>query len=240
MTPNAKNSWLVRSDDLHSRVQKFIQSESQSPEEFEALALNIARFQADHIPGYSRLVQANASGLDTIDTLPAVPVEAFRLTRIAAHPPEADVARYVTSGTTTGRPGTHAMRRTDTYRTSAVTWGRRALLPAGTLRAAVVALLPISSSSSSSLAAMARMFMEVFDPSQDNSEVRSELATRWLLTARDVDISGLAAHLERARDAKLPLLLVATAFGLVHLLDELGERRLDILAPHNRHAYRGI
>jgi hypothetical protein len=219
--------WLTVSDGLHSRVQEFILSGSQSREEFEQLALQIAKYQAEFIPGYARLVQAHNSRLDCLDALPAVPVEAFRLTRIAAHPQSVDAVRYVTSGTTSDQRGTHFMRRTDTYRTSAVTWGRHALLPSGSVQAAVVAMVPAESAETSSLAAMAQMFMHAFDPLAV-SDSSTRIVSRWLLNEQGIDIGGLVSHLERARDSKLPLIIVATSFGLVRLLDELGKRRLDI------------
>ncbi len=227
----ADSTWLTSSNGLHSRVQEYIRASSHSPEEFEQLALEIANFQAKYIPGYARLVQAHNSRLDSLDTLPAVPVEAFRLTRIAAHPMPDDVVRYVTSGTTSELRGTHAMRRTDTYRTSAVSWGRHALLPSGAAEAAVVALLPGEDIGTSSLAAMAQMFMEALEPTVNESHSSAPLASRWLLTEQGIDLLGLAAHLERARDSKLPLIIVATSFALVRFLDELGARRLDVW-PH--------
>jgi len=227
----ADSSWLTISDGLHSRVQEFILSNSCSPEDFEHLALAIANYQAKHILGYARLVQAHASRLDCLDALPAVPVEAFRLMRLAVHPAAADQARYVSSGTTSAQRGTHFMRRTDTYRTSAISWGRQALLPKGSIQAAVVALLPAEGAGTSSLAAMAQMFMEAFGPVAGGGDSSASVATNWLLTEQGLDLQGLEMHLERARDAKLPLIVIATSYALVRLLDELGTRRLDIW-PH--------
>jgi hypothetical protein len=217
----------VLSDGLHSRVQRFIQSAPQSREAFEPLALEIARFQAAHIPGFARLVEARHSRLDRLDDVPAVPVEAFRLTRIAAHPPDADVVRYATSGTTSDQPGIHAMRRIDTYQVSALTWGRQALLPLGVDRACVVALLAAGAAATSSLAAMAQMFMDGFDPVDGALDGNSCVPTRWLLTECGIDVPLLQAHIERARMCNQPLVIVATAFALARLLDDIKTKRLD-------------
>ncbi len=218
---HASDDWQVRSDGLHSRVHTFIRSAPHDREAFEQLALDIARFQAERIPGFARLVELRNSCLDNLEAIPAVPVEAFRLTRIAVHPYEADVVRYETSGTTSGEPGIHAMRRTDTYRLSAIAFGRQALLPSGTRHASVVALLPPGVSKTSSLAAMAQMFMDEFDPDA------SEALPRWLLTDEGVNVSRLEEHLERAKSCNRPLIVVATAIALVRLLDDLGTRHLD-------------
>ena len=150
MMQNPTFAWLARSDALHSRVQAYIHTTNHNRDTFEALALDIARFQADFIPGFARLVESRKSRLESVSAIPAVPVDAFRLARIAAHPPEVDVVRYQTSGTTSGKPGVHSMRRTDTYQTSAIAWGQKGLLTPGASLAAVVALLPEGTAQTSS------------------------------------------------------------------------------------------
>jgi hypothetical protein len=221
-------SWLVRSDVLHSRVQQFIQSTRHDPAQFEKLALDIAQFQADTNPGYARLVQARGAHFEHLHAIPAIPVQAFRFTRVAVYPPEADTVRFTTSGTTAAPKGMHPMRRTDTYRVSAVAWGKQALLPPGAGQAAVVALLQAGTVSTSSLSSMAQMFMDEFDSSHEPSGAMANLPSRWLLTEQGVDIEGLAANLERARTSALTILVMATAFALVRLLDALQQKRLDI------------
>lgn len=224
---DATRSWLDRSDALHSRVQEAIASANLDRGTFEQLAQDIARFQADFIPGFARLVESRGSRLESVSDIPAVPVDAFRLTRIAVHPPDMDVVRYQTSGTTSGQPGLHLMRRTDTYRSSAIAWGRQGLLSPGSSHAAVAALLPVGTADTSSLAAMAAMFMEDFDP----DDADSSLPSRWLLRDNGIDVQRLIAHLERAKSRNLPLVVVATVIALVRLLQDLGPRRLDIW-PH--------
>src|SRR5512145_2232192 len=132
--------WLEQSNALHERVQAFVRAVQNVDESFEQLALEIAGFQSAHIPAYARLLEANASRLDRLDEIAAVPVEAFKLARVAAHPPEFDEVRFLTSGTTSGDQGQHCMRRTDTYRLAATTWGRRALVPEGADGVTVICL----------------------------------------------------------------------------------------------------
>ena len=229
MTSSTESRCLQQSDDLHARVQNWIRGDASSREPFERLALDIARFQAEFIPGYARLVQVRGGRLDDVDCLPPVPTEAFRLSRIAVHGAEVDQVRYATSGTTSGSRGIHAMRRTDTYRVSAVTWARAALLPAASPNAAVVALLPVGTSNTSSLSAMAQMFMDEFEPSDQTSMANSVGA--WLMSDPDFVVAALKDHLRRARSLNVPLLVVATALALVHLVDTLGDQTLDIW-PH--------
>jgi hypothetical protein len=217
---------VKHSDELHTRVQRWIHGNSATREPFEALALALAQFQADCIPGYARLLEATGAQLDSLDSIAPVPTDAFRLSRIAVHPSELDTTRYVTSGTTSANRGLHALRRVDTYRASAVACGRAALLREHS-HAAVAALLPVNSVQTSSLAAMAQMFMDEFEPDAPGAKCSPAAPSPWLLDAPDV-VAALVAHLDRAKALGAPLLLVATSLALVHLLELLDGKRLEV------------
>jgi hypothetical protein len=227
VTHQTQAELLERSDALHTRVQQYIQRCRYDAKEFESLALEIACFQAQANPGYARLAQASGSRLNRVGELPAVPVQAFRYARVATYPPEFDLVRFVTSGTTGAQRGTHAMRRTDTYRAAAITWGRQALLPQGRRRAVVVALMP-AQAPSSSLGYMAQMFMDEFGPTDEPANGFFAPSPGWLLTDQGVDVASLEAQLQRARRLNLPLLVLATALALSHLLDALGNTPLSV------------
>ena len=214
---------LAISDDLHERVQRF--AAGTSPETFQALALAIARFQAEASPGFRRLLQASGRELYTLDDIPAVPTEAFRLSRVATFPAELDRLRFFTSGTTGSQRGLHAMRRADTYERLSLAFGRQALLPdhagAGAL---VIALAPAPSDPpTSSLGYMMARFMETFDGQRlDASEAAFDVASpaRWLLDERGVSLRGLQRAVRAALIRQQPVLLLGTAFALVQLFDD--------------------
>lgn len=210
------------SDQLHERVQRF--ATGAAGDTFSGLALDIARFQAESSEGFRRLVRSRGASLQTLDDIPPVPSDAFRLTRVATYGAELDAVRFFTSGTTGAERGTHAMRRTDTYERLSLAFGRQALLgPLG--KAFVVALAPAPTNPpSSSLGYMMARFMEAFDgePWAAAEASFSSLANaRWLLGESGVNLPGLehAARMAQARAA--PLLLLGTAFALVRLLDDL-------------------
>src|SRR4051794_1142275 len=100
---------------LHARARAFIEESARggsTAESFETLALAIAAYQSEHVPAYARLLAA--AGVDpravaTVRELPAVPTDAFRLARIAAHLPENDAVVFRTSGTTGPSRGEHAL-----------------------------------------------------------------------------------------------------------------------------------
>jgi acyl-CoA synthetase (AMP-forming)/AMP-acid ligase II len=223
---------------LHARVLRFArtsldaQSGLQPPsaegaDDFERLACDIARLQADTSPGYARLVERRGSQLDSLDSIPAVPVETFRLTRVATHPVEDDVARFVTSGTTGSAAGTHVFRTLATYRELALAWGERALFSAWPGPKTVVALAPVPTEPpTSSLGFMMQTFMERFDGralKQNATGVPFDgrSGARWLVTLSGLDVEGLRRAAAVARARSEPLFVLATAFTLVALLDAL-------------------
>jgi len=224
---------LSESEALHVRVRAFARGAlagERAPESFDELAVAIAAHQARSVPGFRRLVEASGATLTDGGAIPAVPVDAFRLARVAAHPPELDAARFLTSGTTTSTPGRHAMRTTGTYRELSLAWGARALVRPPATRVVVALAPPPGPEPSSSLAFMMRAFMEAFDgrPLEATAAGTFDpLATgRWLASPRGIDVDGLARALEIARRRSEPALVLATGFALVLLLDALGSRSL--------------
>jgi hypothetical protein len=213
-------AWQGESDRLHQEIQRSISRGGPDRVTFEALALEIARFQERSIPGYARLLRAHGCRLETLEELVPVPVDAFRLTRVATYPSELDEVRFQTSGTTGAQAGLHCMRRTDTYRLAALHWGKRALMPQRLSAARVLCLMPPPKAPpASSLGFMMQAMGEEFDPGSD------EGPSRWLMDESSrIDLDALAAALRD--DAGREVLLLATSFALVYLLDQLQTRRL--------------
>ncbi|MBX3184506.1 MAG: acyl-protein synthetase [Polyangiaceae bacterium] len=226
---------VAESEALHERVRRFARASLEQPPEageFEALALAIARFQAEHIPGYQRLVEARGVLLERYESLVGVPTEVFRLTRVAVHPASLDVARFETSGTTSGVSGEHALRTLATYDELAVAYGWRALTvfqdsarPIGPK--VVVALAPPPSSTpGSSLGHMMQLFMRCWDGralslTPHGAAFDGASPARWLASPAGVDVEGLKRAARLALERQEPLLLLATSFALVALLEAL-------------------
>lgn len=214
---------IEESDALHAAVRRFaVESPVTAPcdaARFEALALEIARFQTRHSPGFARLVARSGKSLDRLDAIPAVPADAFRVARVAVHPPELDVVRFVTSGTTANERGTHALRTTQTYECLSLLHGRAALIshPPGPRTVVLLAPEP-SEPPSSSLGFMMARFAREFDGR----------AERWLVRPDGVDVAELASAVKRARARGEPVLVLATAFALVAALDALGGASLAL------------
>ena len=225
------DSLIDASNHLHERVQRY--ADGDRADTFEALALDIARYQAEASEGFRRLLRARGAELETIDDIPPVPSDAFRLARVATFAPELAAVRFFTSGTTGAERGTHAMRRTDTYERLSLAFGQQALLgPTG--KAVVVALAPaLTEPPSSSLGYMMARFMEAFDGEPLGAlEERFSSASRarWLLHESGVNLAGLRGATGIAQASGRPLLLLGTAFALVRLLDDLAGARLALPA----------
>jgi hypothetical protein len=216
---------IAESEALHRRVRAFRHGPATAAA-FDELALEIAQFQARHQPGFRRLIAARGSALDSVEAIPAVPSDAFRLTRVAVFPPELDSARFFTSGTTDTQRGMHAMRSTETYRDVALAFGREALGVRGFCT--VLALAPIPDDPpSSSLAFMMAEFMREFDVARSSTaslDVRTK--ERWLLRSDGIDIDALERESERAAAQNEPLLLLATSYALASLVESLHGSRV--------------
>jgi hypothetical protein len=207
------------SDALHARVRAFVAG--ARADEFESLALAIARFQAAASPGFARLVASRGAKLERLEDVPGVPAETFRLTRVSVHAPELDVARFVTSGTTSGEPGTHAFRSTATYDAVALASGGRALLGFAPGPRVVVSLAAQPGAApTSSLGYMLDLFQREWDGrSLADGGFEREHAARWLFGPEGLDLQGLEHAAAVAEKRGEPLLVLATAFALVALLD---------------------
>lgn len=220
----------AESDALHARVRAFITA-SLSPrgepaEPFDALALDLARAQAAHIPEMARLARARGVDLSLAheaSAIPAVPCDVFRLARLAVHPPACDVALFRTSGTSQGVRGEHALRTVETYELAALTWGARHLWPDGAALRALVLTPSIAQVPDSSLGFMLDRFARALERPPAflmPLDARGEAA---------IDLDGLAAAAAEARAAGAPVIVLATSFALVHLLD--GPGGLDLRLP---------
>jgi len=205
---------LLEADALHARVRRAIAS-GDVP--FAELARAIASFQARFVEGYARLCRAR--GVDPtsapLDRLPAVPTDAFRVARIASFPTEHDAAVFRTSGTTAGARGAHPMRTLATYHAAAMTAAATSLFAPYPGRVRIIALAPsIDDAPDSSLARMLAWFIDE----------RGDAGSRFV---RPDDVDGAIATLERAA-LDGPLLLLATAFAHVHVIDRLSGRTLPL------------
>ncbi len=189
------------------------------PEAFDRLACDLARFQAARVPGYAKLCRARSvdvGALARAGDAPAVPTEAFKMTRIATFPEDAAHVVFRTSGTTVGARGLHALRDAGTYDAAALAFGRWALMKGWKRPVPVLVLGPSPREApDSSLTHMNALFVnELGEPAGERET--------YFLQEEILDVVALDERVVRAMTAgDAPVLLLATSFALVHLLDAL-------------------
>ncbi len=215
------------SDALHARVVAFVDAHeagASMPEAFDALAVDLARFQARHVPGYGRLCAARKVELASLrraSDAPAVPTDAFKLAPVFAFEAADASVTFRTSGTTIGARGSHAMRHVRTYDRAAVAFGRTALAAGLALPAPLIVLGPSAAEApDSSLSHMNTTFVEHWGDG-------SPAVATYFVRAGALDVAGLRARIAWL-DTDAPAIVLATSFALVHLLDALGTERLPL------------
>lgn len=227
---------LRKSDALHERVLAFAHSfETQAAgacDTFENLALDIARFQYDHSPGFARLCGVPRAELTHLGHIPTVPSDVFRLGRVALHPPELDTAVFRTSGTTSELTGQHPVRRVSTKERLALLQAQRTLF--SEFGRGVVVALATRPDGTSSLGHMMELFMQHFDgrplvADPQGAAWSSAEPGRFLIDARGVDIEGLERAARLAKHRSEPLYVLSTSFAMVAALDAL--EGASIVAP---------
>lgn len=201
------------------------------PEPFDALACDLARFQAQHIEGYMRLCRARGvdpNELTRASDIPAVPTDAFKVTRVATFAPSEACATFRTSGTTVGTRGEHAMRDAMTYDAAAIAFGRHWLARDLESPVPVVVLGPSPlEAADSSLVHMCAAFVRAFG-------TESPMASTYLVDRDGVlDLAAFDERVAIALARNEPMLVLGTSFAFVHLVDAIGEASFA-LPPRSR------
>lgn len=220
---------LDESAALHARVRAFVAAFERGhspPEPFDRVARDILTFQAANVPGYARLCAARGIGVDALDDVkraPAVPTDAFKLAAVFAFPPREAAVVFRTSGTTVGVRGSHALRDVGTYDAGALAFGHAMLAQGLEPPFPVVVIGPSAGEATdSSLAHMNTSFVRAWGLPAREEET-------YFVRRGELDVGGLRARVS-ALGKDRPVLVLATSFALVHLLDALGGERVRLPA----------
>jgi hypothetical protein len=192
----------------------------QPVDSFDALAVDLARHQHACRTGVERLYLARRVDVQSIERasqVPAVPTDVFKLRRVACHPPELDEVVFLTSGTTLGTRGQHAVRDTGTYRRGARAWASRNLYPDTDRLYWVILALPYEEATSSSLGFML----------DDLSKVAGRSVT-WAVRDGRVDVDAIERSVGASALDESQIIVAGASFAFVHLLDALAGRVLPI------------
>lgn len=208
---------------LHMRARAFVEAfvaGAAAPEAFDALAVDLARFQASRVPGLARLATSRGIELSRVtraSEVPAVPTDAFKHTRIATFPKGEETRVFRTSGTTMDVRGVHAFRDVATYDAAALAFGKHALFAGLTEKPDVVVLAPPpEEASDSSLGHM----MAAFVAELSRAHAYATHAQTHFVSHGAIAVEALRERLtELARRAERPVLVLGTSFAYVHWLE---------------------
>ena len=238
--PPVVNDRIEQSKHLHARARAMIQSYESGrlmPERFESLAADLVRFQAASVPGYARLCALHGvdpRALRDPAVAPAVPTEAFKLSRVFAFDEHEAAAVFRTSGTTTGARGAHALRDLGTYNAAALAFGR-SMLAFGLPRAVPVLVVGPSASDApdSSLSHMCTLFVRAFGDAAADEDVyfvRAGAAAGRDGSGRSapaLDLEALRARASAIRGGD-PVIVLATSLALLRLVETARGARLPL------------
>ena len=234
----SESDWRRASNALHARAQRWIQSVDlddptrEDRAERDRLVLDIARFQAERIEAIGTLWKARGTtpqGVQPGDAIPALSCDVFRARRVAAHPREADVRRFRTTGTSQGAEarGEHPLRTTVTYQQNALRWAEHMLWPDGRALQFIGLAPSEDQAPDSSLTFMLARFAEALDGSAS-----------WHLREGALDIDSVAESCREAQRADRAVLVAGTSVAFAELCDELAPGSLA-LPPGSRVMHTG-
>jgi hypothetical protein len=215
---DAREAWMSESlgalaGELESLFDHGVQARL-SEEAFSSMALRIFAHQFEACAVYRSFCESRGAvpgSVEGWEDVPAVPTRGFKHVELLSGPGAEAVFR--TSGTTggAGATGLHYVPRLSLYRASLLPNFEAHLLPEGE-RMPMLSLIPSPRAApESSLSAMIGV-------------VADELVTEVHWLADDpagVDVADLQRAAADLAGRDSPALLVGTAFGFVHLLDEL-------------------
>lgn len=205
---------------------------------FRAQALRLFELQYRYNEPYRRWCDSRGvrpGGPDDWRDLPAVPTPAFAELDFTCLAPGARMLTFCSSGTTRGRPSRHIHGRATlaVYETSLWWAFERAMLPDRPSPETLELLVLMPSPAEAPYSSLVHMCDTVRRRLQRGSEVfvgRVDSVGRWVL-----DVEAAWSRLERWAAAGRPVLILATAFLLVHLLDAMEEGAARVvLAPGSR------
>ncbi len=174
--------------------------ESPNPNAFDRLALEVLRHQAAAVAPYGRLVAATGGLPKRWQDAPLVPTELFKELDISSAAPDTAVeATFLTSGTTVGVRGRRRVPDLELYHAGMFGPFIDYVLDGDPSPKPWLALIPRTSESS-----LSHMV----------AELGEELATRVTWAFDDLDLAW-----ERLTGTNEPMVVLATAFALVHVLD---------------------
>jgi len=217
-------------ENLRKRVAAlFAQDMDQRIEDdlFDALARDVFTFQFESCAPYRAF--CTRRGITPADVtrwfeVPAVPTAAFKeLPLVSGNPNNAELV-FQTSGTTSGeeRRGIHYVLDGALYRGSLLPTFRAFVLPDVNSMRMLSLVLPAAQAPHSSLSYMVQTVIDTFGASGSTYCIDSQ---------HGIDVDGVLKQFDVAIDAAEPVCILATSLAMVHMVEALEQRNLEVSLP---------
>jgi Acyl-protein synthetase, LuxE len=210
---------LAERSELAARIAALITREHAEPGERDALGLDLYDHQRRYVAPYARFAaqRRTARAGEALDSVPALPTDAFRFARINALPERPDERVFESSGTTQEARSRHAFQSLTLYDLAAERAARRLLFPDVARMRLVIVAPPSEEMPSSSLSYMLSRFITWF----------GSAGSEHVFPVDGPHVATLCDALSRDGE---PLALLGTSFAFVHAMDSLGARRFALPA----------
>ena len=211
---------------LDAKLLEWMRSSSwrRDDSRFRDLAVELLSYQFERCDVYRNFCVARGSTPDRVndwEQIPAVPTGAFKEFRLACFPEALTTHVFRTSGTSTAQRGSLHLDTLELYETSLLESFRRQLLPdlAADQRIRIECLAPSTHEMPDS--SLSHMF-EVAIRKYGNAE------SGFAVEDGEIQMRALTERLEADSQRGEAILICGTAFAFVHLIDSLGEQRLQL------------
>ncbi|MGB0591367.1 MAG: hypothetical protein ACPGU1_16945 [Myxococcota bacterium] len=208
---------------MSASLQRALERYVDAPDaaQFDRLAADVVRHQAASIPAYGRLIKARGGFDGDWRLAPLVPTDLFRELDLCGAPEGAPLAaRFLTSGTTTGQRGARRVPDLTLYHAGMMAPFVTHVLDGDLTRRRWLALVPSAED----------------DPASSLSHMVGALSTHlsdgttWVMTPDGLDVAAATAF---TLTQPQPVVVLTTAFALIHWLDGAGDD-LQPLPPGSR------
>lgn len=196
-----------------------------SEADFDDLALRIFAYQLEYNKPYARYCASLGVSLQAMPAswheIPPVPTGAYKEATLTTFDPARAALAFETSGTTQGVGGRHYMETRELYDAALLAGFDRFMLADGT-RLRYLNLVPNPADRPQS--SLGYMMAVV-------SAKRGDADTGWYVRGDDLFFDAFVADVRVAREDARPVCIAATAFALVHVLDEMRARNCYLTLP---------
>ncbi|MEW6733906.1 MAG: hypothetical protein AB1489_21445 [Acidobacteriota bacterium] len=214
---------------ITQKVADFIlqADEGVASRQFDRLALEVFEFQYKSIEPYRKLCQRQGKTPETVQTwsdIPAVPADAFKHFSLFAGRPEDVVKIFKSSGTTDPSHSSQAhfsRSGLELMNTAVSVNAARMLFPDGCRTRLLVLAPPLEQSPASIMVYGMTHLINIFGLE----------GSGFFVDTNGLKVDVLLAQLQQCQTENIPVTLIGSSFGFVHLFDAMASKGTCLILP---------